>query len=266
MILRPPFIPSVLPETQTYLNNIIGTGGTISQETLQAIDRFVRDCYNAGVWTKLIEVYPIAGNDLNAALVKLKYAGTPTMTAVNFIGSDYAERGAFSGITGNGTTKYINTNFAATSIPNTAHMSAYVREDITTASYIIGANNAAVTEIAGITSTTGANRAACLGAVSTAGDGTTFLKGFAYVDRSSASAIEFFRENVSIGTNPANIIAPNYPAINVFLWARNNNGAPTSWSNRSASFFSIGNTLTATERAAFYRAVLNLQTNLQRNV
>ena len=49
-------IPSVLPEILTFQNNVAAAGSSVSMDTLQALDRFVRDCYNAGIWSKLVEV------------------------------------------------------------------------------------------------------------------------------------------------------------------------------------------------------------------
>src|SRR3954469_5530176 len=85
MILRPPFIPSVLPEIHAYHTFIKASGSSIKMETLHALDRFVRDCYNAGIWSSLIEVYPFCGDNLAGAMSKLKnYAIAPACTAVNF--------------------------------------------------------------------------------------------------------------------------------------------------------------------------------------
>jgi hypothetical protein len=264
----PKHIPALLPETQTFLTNIIAASGgpNITQESLQAADRFVRDCYNAGIWTKLLEVYPIMGSTLQAAMVKLKYVTTATLTNNNFVAGDYTERGSSGGLNPDGTTKFLNTNFLANAIPAAAHLSAYIREDTSGASaYFIGANNAAVTEIAGIVSTVGTNRHVILGATVSAGDANGITKGFYYGERASAISLELFKDNASIGTSNTNVV-PAYPAINVYLFARNNNGAAVSFQNKRASFFSIGTNMTAAERSALYNAVVNLQANLQRNV
>src|SRR6184192_3134278 len=106
MQLKPPFTPSLLPETLTYYNALRAGAYTVKMETLQAIDRFVRDCYNAGIWSKLIEVYPFCGDSLGAAMFKLKNASTQPSLAVNLVESDYNERGGNGGIWGNGATKY----------------------------------------------------------------------------------------------------------------------------------------------------------------
>src|SRR5688572_17095521 len=118
-----PHIPSYTAELQAYLNNVAAVSGAVTMDTVQALDRFVRDCKNNGIWDKLTEVYPICGSNLVTAQVKLKYTGIqPVLTAVNFVEGDYTERGSSGGIKGNATTKSLNTNFAQTSLASTGHM------------------------------------------------------------------------------------------------------------------------------------------------
>src|SRR5687768_3351588 len=113
-----PRIPSYLPELQTYLNVVASAGGSVSMDTVQALDRFVRDCKNIGVWDKLLEVYPICGSNLITTMCKLKFVNPsfPNLTSVNLVGGDYTERGSSGRIAGDGSTKYINTNLPLTSV------------------------------------------------------------------------------------------------------------------------------------------------------
>jgi hypothetical protein len=264
----PPFINGLLAETQTYLANIIAVSGgvNISQETLQAVDRFVRDCYNGGFWTKLTEVYPICGSTLLAATVKLKYASVASLTNNNFVAGDYVERGSSGGLNPDGATKFLNTNYLANAIPAAMHHSVYLREDNAGAAcYFIGANNAAVTEITGIASTVGTNRRMMHGGTAAGGDATGLTKGFYYGERASATSVNLYQNDVAMTPDATNT-TPNLTAINVYLFARNNNGTAATFCNKRASFFSIGTNMSATERTAYYNAVVNLQTNLQRNV
>src|SRR4051812_31690037 len=97
MILRPKFIPSFLPEILSFRNNVaVGAGSNdlLSNDSLAALDRFVRDCYNTGVWNKLLEVYPFVGSNILAALIKLKFTSSVLLTGVNMVAVDYEERGA----------------------------------------------------------------------------------------------------------------------------------------------------------------------------
>jgi hypothetical protein len=268
MILHPPFIPSVLPEIHAYHTFIKASGSSIRMETLHALDRFVRDCYNAGIWSSLIEVYPFCGDNLAGAMSKLKnYAIAPACTAVNFVESDYVERGANGGIAGNGSTKYIDTNFSADNLPANAHISIYLREDVSVTSYQIGVTNNAVSQIAGVAHNAGVSTVGLLGAASGATEAVApMAKGFYQIERQSATSLALYRNNASIGTSAANIV-PTYPAINIYALARNLQGTgAANYTNKRISFASIGLPMSNSERLAFYNAVQNLQTNLGRNV
>lgn len=265
-----PRIPSVLPEVQTFHTFIRLSGSSIKSESLQAVDRFVRDCYNAGVWSKLVEVYPFCGDDLTAAMAKLKnFAAAPALTAVNMVASDYVERGSNGGIAGNGTTKYLNTNFAQYNIGATAHMSVYLRENEAGGStrYWLAANSQTPTiEQTIIGTTTGSNQQGMLGGNSaSAASANPPNAGFYYVERSSSTDLQLWHQNVSVASS-AVAATPAYQSLNLFVCARNANGAPSNYSAKKVSFCSIGLAMTAAERTAFYNAVVGLQTNLERNV
>jgi hypothetical protein len=265
MILRPPFIPAVSPDTAAFIARFTGSNGDIKAETVQAIDRFVRDCITAGVWANLMEVYPFVGNFLNGAMTKLK-PSLGSLTSVNFVESDYTERGANGGIAGNGATKYIDTNFSADALPANAHISVYLREDVpVTTQYLIGANNSGATEIAGMSATAATQTAAFLGKTNGANEIASPVKGFLYAERTSPTNIILYRNNVQIGNSAVNT-TPVYPAVNFFVGARNNFGTASSLGNKKISFVSIGVPLTAQQRADFYNAVQNLQRNLGRDV
>ena len=261
-------IPSVLTETTTFLN-VASTylGGAVTMETLQSIDRFVRDCKVAGVWDKLLEVYPFCGSNITAASAKLKYVNPslPNVALVNFIFGDYSERGANGGLLGDGSTKYVDCQYPCNLIPAAAHVCAYLREDVSTGTYWVGANNPGLTEILHLGSTAGTNQSGIMGTTTAVTVASAPVKGFYYLERQSATSLTLYKDNAQIGQSVVNTV-PTYPALNVFAWGRNNGGAPASYVNRRLSFISIGLPMSAAERAALFAAVTSLQTNLQRNV
>lgn len=262
------YIPDpLLQESKDFLANINAAGGGIRMESLVSCDRFIRSCMAAGIWTKLIEVYPLCGNDLTSALVKLKYTSNPLLTSVNFVAADFTERGTNAGIVGNGSTKYLNTNFPQNGLPNAAHMSLYMRtpESVGSFRYWFQANTA--TDWASLGTTNGTNSQALLGGSSIAAAGLNNpTAGFYYTDRSSNSLIELYYNNVFAASNNG-VTIPNYGNVNLFALARNNNNSgPVGWTAQRFSFFSVGATMTANERTAFYNAVVALQTALERNV
>ncbi|TDH20826.1 hypothetical protein EXU57_20745 [Segetibacter sp. 3557_3] len=74
-----------------YENRIRLNGGVISASDLQAVNTFVRAAKTNNYWDKIIDLAPLAGQDLNAALVKLKFPvpGTSLIANNGFQPSDY---------------------------------------------------------------------------------------------------------------------------------------------------------------------------------
>ncbi len=74
-----------------YENRIRLNGGSITVNDLQAITRFVSAAKANNYWDKIIDLGPLVGQDLNSALVKLKYPvpGTSLITATGFLPTDY---------------------------------------------------------------------------------------------------------------------------------------------------------------------------------
>jgi hypothetical protein len=261
------YIPTFLPETLTYANNIAAAGASISSESLQAIDRFVRDCYNASIWTKLNEVYPLAGNNLTAALIRLKSMSVnPSLQAVNFVAGDYTERGANGGLLGDGATKYLNNNIAQSVVlPANGHLSCYVKSpDPAGVHYFIAATSA--TDWSSLGTTTGTDQRTLLGGAAVAANLPANAPGFIYADRSSNTDLELQANNGAPNVSTTSV-TPNYSAtVGLYMAARNNNNSPTQYSAARFCFFSIGASMTAAERTAYFNAVQALQTNLNRNV
>lgn len=96
-------------DVTAYFNNIVSNGGTISESSMGSVNTFVLSLKATGLWNNLVEIYPFMGNQLAAALTKLKYLNTPYCINNNFINSDYTETGPGAGIKGDASTKYLNT-------------------------------------------------------------------------------------------------------------------------------------------------------------
>lgn len=269
MILRPNFIPTWKYHTETlaYKAGILAGGGTISDRSLQHVDKFVRDCKETGVWSKLIEIMPLAGNELAAAKVKLKYQTAQNITFVNFVGADYTEA---TGLTGDGSLKYANLGYAANLLStSSAHLSFYQRTDNaqTGNRSCVGVLNAGATNAWFLGSLNPSIQVdGRLGLLFTANSGAQMTKGFYHLDRSNSTTLTMFRNNAQIGTTGGDVSAATAPAIDFYGWAWNFNGTPGGYNSVSSSFISIGYTMTAQERADFYNIVQTLQANLGRAV
>lgn len=257
------------PETLEYRDRVTAAGGTMTAATLDAVEKFVQDCKNALIWSKLLEVGPFAGTNLNAALVKLVRPGgvAGSLTNVNFVAGDYAERGASAGLLGDGATKYLNTGFnIQTHLPDSCHLSAYLRDDVGGGSNAIAIGGVDASHqywLGGLTPSIQSN--ARLGQAATATHGQAMTKAFYCATRTAADALRLYKNGL-LAASDNTAIAQGKPNHNVFAFAYSNSGAPAGFLPGRCSFYSIGAGLTADEAMALHLAVRTLQQNLDRAV
>ena len=257
------------PETTDYVLRVIANGGTISNTSIDAIEKFVQDCKNALIWDKLLEVAPFAGTGLNAAMVKLVYpSGAPAViTNVNFVSGDYNETGANGGLLGDGTTKYLITGFnAQTYLPDNAHMSFYLREDVNAAGnrsmvgVLQGADQywlGALTPATVVNTRFGQSVSATLSA--------GMNRGFYLGSRTASNVLRLYKNGAVVGSD-STAITHAKPNLLVYAFAWNSGGSTAAYLPARGSFYSIGDGLDATEAAALNDAVQTLQRNLGRAV
>jgi hypothetical protein len=255
-------------ETLSYYNRILANGGTISDASLSAVEKFVQDCKNALIWDKLIEVGPFAGNNLNAALVKLINApGAPgTLTNVNFVSGDYTESGANGGLLGDGATKYLNTGFNnQTMLPDNSHLSFYLREDVSASG-----NRALLGVISGtdqywLGAVTNTQVNARLGQVATATYAQNMSKGFYLASRQAANQLKLYK-NGDVLASDGTTVTHLKPNFSTYLFGFDTTGTAGAFLPARGSFYSIGNALSDDEAAILHNAVRTLQRNLNRAI
>lgn len=258
----------VATELAAYEARIIAAGGTIAAASLAAVGDFIQFAKANGFWDKLVDVGPFAGNQLAAALVKLKYpTGVQTgLTNVNFISGDYTEA---TGLNPNGTTKYLKTG-------------ATIQDHI-------GSAYGTLAVYARAAAPTDALRTAL-------GEHTVYLASFTdspvfafdwntaetllqpYELMTQAGAAGFYAGSVE---QPEQILRAYYNGSlagtgstagasndqEVYVFAGNNgSGTPERFWTGRLSFYALATWLTAAEHAALYTAVQALQTALGRNV
>jgi hypothetical protein len=239
---------------------VIAAGGTALQSTVDAVDTFVRETKASGVWPLLLDVGVFAGDQLAAALVKLKYpaGGQSTLTNMNFVGGDYTERGVNGGLLGNGATKYLKTG--VTPPAQTGTLGFYVRTPVA-AGYLMGS-----LDDFGAASFYWANAA------------SEFNWGASLADGTFAGAIVGTSHDVHaeyIYQNGARIALRDPGALNVastgeiYIFALNDaesgvGPVPEQWFQGRGSFYSIGYALTEPQSASLSTSITNLQTALNR--
>lgn len=110
---------------QAYINAVESADGqALEAEVARAITRFVKGCKIDGTWTAIKACCILAGaKTLAGALVPLVGAAP---TSFNFVSADYARK---TGLKGNGTNKYLDSNRAGGSEPqNSLHQAVWITQ------------------------------------------------------------------------------------------------------------------------------------------
>lgn len=220
------------PDAATYIAAVEAADGqALEEKTKIAIDNFVLGCKTDGIWTAIKASCILAGaRTLGGALVPLVGAAP---TNFNFAAGDYNRK---TGLAGNGSTKYLDSNRAQQDDPqNNCHLSTYVSSahtTVTTAMYVGGDvfdiyRNAADLNIR--------NRANSPAAVITGGGTLTGFMGSTRIVSSSFLA----RANASTVT--ANALSAVGATTNIFVFRRSTGTA--LYSNARLAFYSIGESL-----------------------
>jgi hypothetical protein len=110
---------------QDYFTRAEALGGSFNQSGINAtytaayvknaINVFVLGCKTDSIWTKLTEVYLLAGVSFGGILAKLKYTSVATLTNTNFVTGNYLAAGSGAGILG-ANTKFLGTSYITPTI------------------------------------------------------------------------------------------------------------------------------------------------------
>ncbi len=219
-------------DAEAYLTAVeTADGQALETGVRDAINAFVLGCKADGIWNAIKASCIMAGaRTLNGCLVPL--VGTAP-TNVGFVSGDYVRR---TGLAGNGSSKYLNSNRNSDADPQDSHhMVVHV-----TAAHSPAAFHALLGESI---NTTGASHLSQSGFRSRSGTSETIAStnaGFIGVSRSAASTTAF-RHGGAFGTSTIASQAPTSQSM--FVFARNVSGAANSYTNARLSFYSIGESL-----------------------
>ena len=247
---------------------VVTNGGTLSTATKTATQNFVNALKAAGVWTKLIEIYPFAGSNLAAALTKLKKkTGTPSaLSSGVFDNTDYVETGATGGLRGRLTSTPLDTGLSIPSLTqNSLSIGAYVNLDSSGGAaiscYIGSSYNASGNNdrfyMMGHGGNTAVNGQSGLGAYCPANmaDGT----GFRLMNYDGTN-ITTYRSTIATTNGQPGLVWQQVGNVTLFNCAGN-----FPYDGRLALGF-VGQSLTPTEAAAFEAAAQAFETALGRNI
>lgn len=192
----------------------------------------------------------------------ISFAGGATDTNNNFVAGDWS---ATTGLTGNGTSKYIDTALVpVTSLTlNDTHLGIYIRDSLSgVATNLMGADDTGTFRMyapftdGNFYSDEYDGAAGRLGPVA----GLTTPYAMTLATRVSAVLHSLYQRGVSKGSNTGS--GGTLPTSKVFIFAESASNVAGSWSNHTLSLYTIGKGLTATDALNYYNRVQTLMTAL----
>jgi hypothetical protein len=222
-------------DAKDYLSRVhAAEGQTLEPAVALAVEAFVVGCKADGIWPAIKASCILAGaRTLAGALVPLVGAA-PTNN--NFVSGDYNRE---TGLVGDGSTKYLNSNRTANADPqNNFHLSVYKTSAVVDASAFIGSVTSPfdlIDNFIGTLRCFSRNDSAIPGSINMTG-----VTGFMGSSRASSSQATMRGNSTSLLGNSSSS-APSSAFLHVF--ARSNNNVPQAYSSVRLAFYSIGESL-----------------------
>jgi len=223
-------VDAVDPDARAYLAAVEAADTQALEPAVRlAVDAFVVGCKADGIWSAIKASCILAGaRTLSGALVPL--VGTAP-TNFNFVSGDYTRK---TGLVGNGSTKYLNSNRNNNADPQDSNHNAVYVSTTGTGLAVHG----------GILSTNGSNQIGANARKSRSADaltGISLAAGFAGINRSTST--EFgYRVSNSTTTSAQTSQTPDSANVTLFASLGSGGGASTYGTHRLA-FYSIGESL-----------------------
>jgi hypothetical protein len=252
-------------DAQAFFDRVTTAGGTLSTTEKNATNQLVLDMKSAGIWSSMKAIYPMVGASAAACAQNLK---SSSFTGSFTSGWTFAS----TGVTPNGTSAYMDTNF----IPSTNgltydnnHLSFYSRTSAQSGAIQFyemgsgnntGSNNLSLfirrnTDLAGYDSGDFATNRATF----TNTNGQGFYCGTAITTTS-----KYFKNGTSQVSKSLSV--KSVSNLNAYLGAFNENNTIVYYSIRECSFASLGFGLSDAEASNFDTAVQTFNQTLNRQV
>jgi hypothetical protein len=260
---------SIDADAQAFFDRVTTAGGSLTNTEKSAVNTLVIALKANSLWTPMKAIYPMVGASAAACAQNLKSASfTGTFTS----GWTFAS----TGVTPNGTSAYMDTNFLPSTsfINNNTHISIYSRTDASVVSACLigtGKNSNAIPLIT-LYSRDVADQY-IMDAYSYSGNriitmSTLSSAAFFINSRISSTVFKSFRNGTQLGATNTTTNSNNITTCDkaMFIGALNFNGSAAQFSNYQNAFASIGDGLTDTQASNFYTAVQAFQVSLSRSV
>jgi hypothetical protein len=224
-------------DAQAYVNAVeVADGQRIEDPVRFAINNFVIGCKADGIWTAIKASCILAGaRTLTGALVPL--VGTAP-TNFNFVSGDYNRK---TGLVGNGSTKYLDSNRNNNADPQDSnHNASWISTVPTVGVSIMGVGDGGTNGANNLLTSTTAHSIRSRNSTQVVLSGTTPATNFFGFSRSSSASFNAR----SLGSTSNNTqTSQSLAAGNVFIYTRNLAGTPSPYSNARLAFYSIGESL-----------------------
>lgn len=270
-LLRPR--QTIHPEAAAWAARVVANGGTVGT-SLAAVSKFCRAIDAAGIRNRFYRLSLMCGGTsgttagLAACLVPLyrgpslggtQHGNTTDTNVGPFVVGDYAEN---AGLTGNGSSKYLDTGFPMNTLPSTTsgHAAVYCRNRSSSSAFcgMVGVNLAAGN---GFGVATDGTVYAEWGAFANI---TNNQNGLLVSSRTSATSLVAYAAGTAIATNSTST-TPTASTLNAVVFASRNNAiSHTFFDARTYGFYSIGTGLSAGDVSALTSAVNAFQSALGR--
>jgi hypothetical protein len=247
-------IASFDADALAFFNRVTTAGGTLSATEKSAVNTLVLDLKANSLWTPMKAIYPMVGASAAACAQNLK---SSSFTGSFSSGWTFAS----TGVTPNGTSAFMNTGYNVNTEGslNSAHISAYIRNNVATGSQIGAYTGGSFHHLyARYTDTKAYIGVNALEASLSSTNSTGFWIGSRII-----STVQKLYRNNTIFIN-ATSVSTSKPNLNIYVGA--SNGSLVDYSSTQNAFASIGDGLTDTQASNFYTAVQAFQTTLSRQV
>jgi len=221
-------------DAQAYVNAVeVADGQRIEDPVRFAINNFVIGCKADGIWTAIKASCILAGARTRLGALTPLVGTAPT--SFSFVDGDYNRK---TGLVGDGSTKYLNSNRNNNADPqNSQHLSVYLSSVGSVNNALIYSDNQSETGTSGLLHN-GSGQFAARMRNSALFSGNAITTGFGGAVISSSAAISL-RNN---GTNLTSTQTSQSPtAASIFIYKRG--GAAPLYSTARLAFYSIGESL-----------------------
>lgn len=257
------FGPVYDPDAQAFFNRVDIAGGSLSTTEKNAVNQLVLDFKANGIWTSMKFIYPMVGGSAAACAQNLKSSSfTGTFTS----GWTFAS----TGITGNGTSAYMNTglNQSVQFSQTNGEIGIYSRSDILGLTCDIGCYGSGAFGDYCLIPKTNVGGAKMYGRAATqdinSGYNPSTSLGLFSIQTDGTNTQKFYRNGLLRAT--LSIVTRALSNLNTYIGAASTPTTPIFYSARQIAFAYASNTLTSTNQADLYTAVQAFQTTLSRQV